>query len=109
MLPSNSPSRSIPTTCSSISRKNSSPATTAPTTATRTSRTPTIPRNFWGNVAEPVTSPAAALLALAPQAEPFNRRLQEKRLNPPQHIQKIVALSQIYGTDKMARAIQDAL
>jgi len=37
------------------------------------------------------------------------RRRQEKRLNTPHHIQKIVALSQIHGMDKVARALDDAL
>ena len=46
---------------------------------------------------------------LVPDAEPYCRKLQEKRLNAPHHIQKIVALSEIYGPDKVARALQDAL
>jgi len=50
-----------------------------------------------------------AFLSLGPQAEIYARKLQEKRLNTPHHIQKIVALSQLYGSDKVARALQDAL
>lgn len=50
-----------------------------------------------------------AFLNLCPQAELFCRKLQDKRLNAPHHIQKIVALSEIYGPDKVARAIQDAI
>jgi transposase len=50
-----------------------------------------------------------AFLQLSPQAEVYCRRLQEKRLNAPHHIQKIVALSEIYGPEKAARAIADAL
>jgi len=50
-----------------------------------------------------------AFLSLGPQADLYARRLQEKRLNAPHHIQKIVALSQIYGLDKTARALDDAL
>ncbi|MEQ2006215.1 MAG: hypothetical protein ABMA26_05410 [Limisphaerales bacterium] len=50
-----------------------------------------------------------AFLNLGPQAEPYGRKLQEKRLNAPHHIQKIVALSEIYGPDKVARALLDAL
>lgn len=50
-----------------------------------------------------------AFLNLSPKAELFCRRLQEKRLNAPHHIQKIVALSEIYGTDQAAQAIEDAL
>ena len=50
-----------------------------------------------------------AFLSLGPQADLYARRLQEKRLNAPHHIQKIVALSQIYGMDKTVRAVADAL
>jgi transposase len=50
-----------------------------------------------------------AFLSLCPQSELYGRKLQEKRLNAPHHLQKIVALSEIYGPDKVARAIQDAL
>ena len=50
-----------------------------------------------------------AFLSLGPQAEIYSRKLQQKRLNAPHHIQKIVALSQLYGSDKVARALQDAL
>jgi hypothetical protein len=39
-------------------------------------------------------------LNLGPDAEPYGRKLQEKRINAPHHIQKIVALSEIYGQDK---------
>jgi transposase len=50
-----------------------------------------------------------AFLNLSPQAELFYRKLQDKRLNAPHHIQKIVALSELYGPDKVARALQDAI
>jgi len=50
-----------------------------------------------------------AFLNLGPQAEPYGRKLQEKRLNAPHHIQKIVALSEIYGPDKVGLALLDAL
>ena len=50
-----------------------------------------------------------AFLSLGPQADLYARKLREKRLNAPHHIQKIVALSQIYGQDKLARALDDAL
>jgi transposase len=49
------------------------------------------------------------LLALTPKAEAFYRELQQRRLNVNEHIRKIVALSEIYGIDKTARAITDAL
>ena len=50
-----------------------------------------------------------AFLNLSTQAELFCRKLQDRRLNAAHHIQKIVALSEIYGPDKVARAIEDAL
>jgi hypothetical protein len=50
-----------------------------------------------------------AFLSLCPEAQTYCRKLQEKRLNAPHHIQKITALSEIYGAEKVARAICDAL
>jgi transposase len=50
-----------------------------------------------------------AFLSLGPQAELYGQKLREKRLNAPHHIQKITALIQLYGADKVARAIADAL
>jgi transposase len=48
-------------------------------------------------------------LALSPHAEAYARKLEDKRLNTIHHIQKIVALSEIYGPEKVDRALQDAL
>lgn len=48
-------------------------------------------------------------LALSPHAEPYARQLEAKRLNTLHHLQKIVALSEIYGPQKIDRALQDAL
>jgi transposase len=48
-------------------------------------------------------------LALSPHAEAYARKLEEKRLNTIHHVQKIVALSEIYGPEKVDRALQDAL
>jgi transposase len=50
-----------------------------------------------------------AFLSLCAEAELYCRQLQEKRMNAPHHIQKIVALSEIYGPDQVASAIQDAV
>lgn len=50
-----------------------------------------------------------AFLALSSHAEPYARKLEEKRLNTRHHLQKIVALSEIYGPQKVDRALQDAL
>ena len=50
-----------------------------------------------------------SFLALSAQAEAYARKLEEKRLNMLHHVQKIVALSEIYGPEKVDRALQDAL
>jgi len=47
-------------------------------------------------------------LALSPRAAEYYRRLAEKRGNPRHHVQKIVALSEIYGVEKVQRALEDA-
>jgi len=50
-----------------------------------------------------------AFLNLTAQAQLYYRKLEEKSLNAPHHVQKIVALSEIYGPDQVARAIADAI
>ena len=47
-------------------------------------------------------------LALCPQAADYYGQLEQRRLNPKHHVQKIVALSELYGTEAVARAMQDA-
>ena len=47
-------------------------------------------------------------LALSPRAREYYQRLEEKRGNPRHHVQKIVALSEIYGAEKVQRALEDA-
>jgi transposase len=47
-------------------------------------------------------------LALCPQAHEYYQHLEQRRLNPKHHVQKIVALSELYGPDAVARALQDA-
>ena len=49
-----------------------------------------------------------AFYALCPRAEEYYRQLGQRRLNPRVHIAKIMALSEVYGPDKGARAIEDA-
>jgi transposase len=49
------------------------------------------------------------LLSLTPKAEAFYQGLAERRLNVLHHVRQIVALAEIYGSDKTARAIEDAL
>jgi hypothetical protein len=49
-----------------------------------------------------------AFYALCPRSEEYHRRLEERRLNARVHLTKIMALSDIYGKDKVARALEDA-
>src|SRR5262245_42281365 len=48
-------------------------------------------------------------LALSPRAEAYYLKLEERRLNPHHHVRKIVALSDIYTPEAVARALEDAL
>lgn len=50
-----------------------------------------------------------AFLNLTPLAERYCRKLQDKRLNTAHHIQKIVALSEVYGAAKVGQAIEIAI
>ncbi len=47
-------------------------------------------------------------LALSDKAQAYYRQLEQRRMNPFHHIQKIVALSEIYSEEKVAMAIEDA-
>jgi hypothetical protein len=47
-------------------------------------------------------------LTLSPKAEAYYQALAQRRLNPRHHVQKIVALSEIYGPVAVARAMEDA-
>lgn len=47
-------------------------------------------------------------LALCPKAPDYYQQLEQRRLNPKHHVQKIVALSELYGADAVARALEDA-
>jgi transposase len=47
-------------------------------------------------------------LTLSPKAEAYYRELEQRRLNTRHHVQKIVALSEIYGIEAVARAMEDA-
>jgi hypothetical protein len=46
--------------------------------------------------------------ALCPLCQEYYRQLQDRRLNPRIHVAKIMALSEVYGPDKVARALEDA-
>lgn len=47
-------------------------------------------------------------LALSPKADAYYQQLAKRRMNPRHHIRMIVALSEIYGGEKVARALDDA-
>ena len=47
-------------------------------------------------------------LALSPRAEAYYLQLEARRLNPHHHVRKIVALSDIYPPEAVARAMEDA-
>jgi len=48
-------------------------------------------------------------LSLSPKAEIYYRQLAERKLSWRLHLRKIVALSDAYGSEKVASAIEDAL
>jgi hypothetical protein len=47
-------------------------------------------------------------LALCPKANDYYQQLEQRRLNPKHHVQKILALSELYGAEAVARALEDA-
>jgi len=47
-------------------------------------------------------------LALSAKADLYYRKLEQRRMNPEHHVQKIVALSEIYAPEAVARAMEDA-
>jgi len=48
-------------------------------------------------------------LALSPNAQRYYEGLEQRRANARHHVRKIVALADIYGTEAVERAIEDAL
>jgi hypothetical protein len=48
-------------------------------------------------------------LALSPRAEAYDRQLEERRLHPHHHVRNIVAWSDIYAPEAVARAMEEAL
>jgi transposase len=47
-------------------------------------------------------------LSLSSRAAGYYQKLEQRRMNPYHHVQKIVALSEIYGIEAVARAMEDA-
>ena len=50
----------------------------------------------------------AAFLNLSAKAADYYEQMQQRHLNPLHHVRKIVALSEIYGPEAVARAMDDA-
>lgn len=48
-------------------------------------------------------------LSLGPKAQAYYEGLEQRRTNARHHLRKIVALSEIYGVEAVARAIEDGL
>ncbi len=48
-------------------------------------------------------------LTLTPRAQAYYAELELRRFNAIRHVQKIVALSELYGTEATARALEDAI
>ncbi|WP_133665140.1 hypothetical protein [Paraburkholderia sp. BL10I2N1] len=48
-------------------------------------------------------------LSLGPHAQAYCEGLEQRRTNARQHMRKIIALSEIYGVEAVARALQDGL
>jgi hypothetical protein len=51
----------------------------------------------------------ARFLSLGPKAQAYFEGLEQRRTNARHHLRKIVALSEIYGVEAVARAIEDGL
>jgi transposase len=47
-------------------------------------------------------------LSLSDKSRQYYRQLEQRRMNPSHHIRQIVALSEIYGNEKVAMAMEDA-
>ncbi len=47
-------------------------------------------------------------LTLSEKADAYYKQLQQRRMNPLHHIRQIVGLSEIYGHEAVARAMEDA-
>jgi transposase len=50
----------------------------------------------------------ARFLTLSPRAQDYYRELENRRMNPLHHLRQIVALSEIYTPEQVARAMDDA-
>jgi hypothetical protein len=48
-------------------------------------------------------------LSLSPQAQAYYEGLEQHRANARSHVRKIIALSDIYGAEAVARALEDGL
>ena len=48
-------------------------------------------------------------LALSPRAEEYYRQLAERKVSWRTHLRKVIALAEIYGPERVARALDDAM
>ena len=84
------------------------PATPDATIGSKTLKTPITPSPCWSNAKSRDHKVFMRFLALSPRAEAYYLKLEERRLNPHHHVRKIVALSDIYTPEAVARAMEDA-
>ena len=49
-----------------------------------------------------------SFLNLSDKSQEYYRQLEQRRMNPAHHVRKIVALSEIYGKQQVAQAMEDA-
>jgi len=78
-------------------------------TATWTSRTPDHPRLLLQQRRKAKEQRLfMRFLTLSNKAEAYYQQLEKRRMNPIHHVRKIVALSEIHGVEKVARAMEDA-
>ena len=103
-----SPSKPIPTGSASIAATSSSPATQGATTEIKTSKTRIIPGVDRTTKESPRPENLHALSHPFSEAQNYYRELEKRRMNPRHHVQKIVALAEIYGAEPVARAMEDA-
>ena len=81
----------------------------AATTATRITSCPTTSRPCSCTAKRRASkSSSCAFWPSAPRRTTTTSNWKQRRLNPKHHVQKIVALSELYGVEAVARALEDA-
>ena len=104
-----SPSRLTPSAFASTTVTNSSRDTGEVTNATATLEHPDHPRALLEQRRKARTQRVLQrFVALTARADEYYQELALRRLNPLHHVRKTVALSEIYGVEATARALDDA-